>query len=59
MGLKEASEEIAKFLEEKKKQKKQQFLRSISCPDCGAELRLESKSDLPFDLHIVFVKHSC
>jgi hypothetical protein len=36
---------------------KQERLRYVECPDCKALLKLETKSDLPDDLKVVFVSH--
>lgn len=31
----------------------------VTCPDCKALIRLESKSEIPEDLEVKFVKHNC
>jgi hypothetical protein len=46
-----------KRAEQKEKQETQEKVRCVSCPDCGADLRIESKEDLPEDVKLVFVRH--
>lgn len=56
--MKKAIEEIRRINEGRKLEAEQERLRKVICPDCGAELRIESLHELPDDIKVVFVKHN-
>lgn len=56
-SLSKAIDELREWNERERAAERQERLRSVLCPDCGAELRIESADQLPADIKIVFVKH--
>jgi hypothetical protein len=66
MSMRETIEAVkqAEFMQRSDRERaehvlKQERLRYVECPDCKALLKLETKSDLPDDLKVVFVSHKC
>lgn len=43
---------------EHEKEKQQERLRCVSCPDCGAHLKIDGPGELPEGTELKFVEHA-